>query len=129
MMTLEEAIEHCKEVAAESREAALSYARENAYETAISCKAVGYEHEQIAEWLIELKQRRDAENSEKPKTSGDNLIEQSMYELLCDMNASFMNGNPHCVLEAVKGANMICKHESCNHCIAEWLKQEVSGND
>lgn len=57
-MTLEEAIEHCKEVAKESREAALSYARENAYETAISCKACGHEHEQLAEWLEELQQRR-----------------------------------------------------------------------
>lgn len=57
-MTIEEAIEHCKEVAKESREAALSYARENAYETAISCKACGQEHEQLAEWLAELQQRR-----------------------------------------------------------------------
>ena len=63
MMTLEEAIEHCKEVAKESREAALSYARENAYETAISCKAVGYEHEQIAEWLTELKTLKQIQKS------------------------------------------------------------------
>jgi Zn finger protein HypA/HybF involved in hydrogenase expression len=58
-MTIEEAIEHCKEVAKESKAAALSYARENAYETAISCKACGQEHEQLAEWLTELKQRRE----------------------------------------------------------------------
>ena len=49
------------------------------------------------------------------------IMEQSIYELLCDMNASFMNGNPNCVLEAITGEIMICKHESCNHCIAEWL--------
>ncbi len=63
-MTIEEAIEHCKEVAKESREAALSYARANAYETAISCKACGQEHEQLAEWLTELKHRRDREQHE-----------------------------------------------------------------
>ncbi len=60
-MTLDEAIQHCKEVAKESKEAELTYARENAYETAISCKACGQEHEQLAKWLEELKQRREAE--------------------------------------------------------------------
>lgn len=58
-MTIDEAIKHCKEVAEESRQAALSYARENAYETAISCKACGQEHKQLAELLTELKQRRE----------------------------------------------------------------------
>ena len=60
-----------------------------------------------------------AEITAPPKSNAD------LYDLLCDMNANFMSGNPHCVLEAITGANMICKHESCNHCIAEWLKQEV----
>ena len=59
-------------------------------------------------------------------TNGDKLIDQSMYEMLCDMNASFMNGKPHCIIETITGEIMICKHESCDHCIAEWLKQEVS---
>lgn len=59
-------------------------------------------------------------------TNADKLINQSMYDLLCDMNESFMNGEPHCVIEAVAGGIEICKHESCDHCIAEWLKQEVS---
>ena len=57
------------------------------------------------------------------KRNRENLMEQSLYDLLCDMNANFMNGNPHCVLEAIKGEIMICKHESCNHCIAEWLNE------
>ena len=59
-MTLDEAIRHCKEVAKESKEAALTYARENAYETAISCKACGQEHEQLAKWLEELQALRRA---------------------------------------------------------------------
>lgn len=57
----------------------------------------------------------------KKKRNRDLIMEQSMYDLLCDMNASFMNGEPHCVLEAITGANMICKHESCKQCIADWL--------
>lgn len=67
-----------------------------------------------------------AEITAPPKTNSEKLAEQSLYELMCDMNASFINGNPHCVLESITGENMICKHESCDHCIAEWLKQEVS---
>ena len=56
-------------------------------------------------------------------TNGDKLTDQSMYDMLCDMNESFMNGNPHCVIETVTGGIMICKHESCNHCIADWLNE------
>jgi hypothetical protein len=58
-----------------------------------------------------------------PKRNREKLMEQSLYDLLCDMNASFMTGEPHCVLEAITGKNMICKHESCNHCIADWLNE------
>jgi hypothetical protein len=56
-----------------------------------------------------------------PKRNRDNLMAQSLYDLLSDINASFMSGKPHCVLEAITGEPMICKHESCNHCIADWL--------
>lgn len=65
----------------------------------------------------------EAEIHTSPKSNSD------LYDLLCDMNANFINGNPHCVLEAITGANMICKHESCDHCVAEWLQEEESGND
>ena len=58
------------------------------------------------------------------KRNRDKLLEQSLYDLLSDMNASFINGNPHCVLEAITGSIMICKHESCDHCIAEWLNEK-----
>ena len=91
-MTIEEAIEHCKEVSAESREAALSYARANAYETAISCKACGQEHEQLAEWLTELKQRREAEITAPPKSNGDR-IRQMTDEELAEWFAPYMTCN------------------------------------
>lgn len=42
-MTLDEAIQHCKEVAKEK------------------CNACGAEHKQLAEWLRELQWRRDSE--------------------------------------------------------------------
>ena len=126
MMTLEEAIELCKEVAKESREAALSYARENAYETAISCKAVGYEHEQLAEWLIELKQRREAENSKKHKTNADRIrqmTDEELADFFCQMSQCYAND---------AGCSMCPIYDGCAQnvmCVESWLKQEVSEDD
>lgn len=119
-MTLEEAIEHCKEVAKESREAALSYARANAYETAISCKACGQEHEQLALWLTELKSRRIAaikelERVKLPKTNADRIRQMTDEEL-----AAFLHK-----LEAKVRLYGYYSAEAK----LEWLKQEVSEDD
>jgi len=54
-MTLDEAIEHCEEVAKSS------------------CSACGEDHKQLAEWLKELKQRRQEEN-------GKILIDDAILE-------------------------------------------------
>lgn len=121
MMTLEETIEHCKEVAKESREAALSYARESAYETAISCKAVGYAHAQIAEWLIELKQRREAKNRKKPKTNGNRIRQMTDEEL-----AEFFDKISDC--QTCIDNPSKC-HMECIDSRLQWLKQEVSEDD
>lgn len=91
-MTLDEAIQHCKEVAKESKAAALTYARENAYETAISCKACGQEHEQLAEWLTELKQRREAEITAPPKQKPS--VQQSL-DAWALLNELIKLGYPH----------------------------------
>lgn len=45
-MTIDEAINHCKEVAKSK------------------CDSCGAEHEQLAEWLIELKERREQADKE-----------------------------------------------------------------
>lgn len=41
-------------------------------------------------------------------TNADKLIDLSIYELLCDMNESFMNGEPHCIIETVSGGKRRC---------------------
>ena len=65
-MTIEEAIEHCKEQAAKLRTT-------GDYE----CVECATEHEQLAEWLVELKLRRKAEITESPKTEeGESKNEQ-----------------------------------------------------
>ena len=60
-MTIEEAIQHCKEAATENRQYALEFARVNVYDSARNCQECAAEHEQLAEWLTELKQRREHE--------------------------------------------------------------------
>lgn len=124
-MTIEETIVHCKEVAKESREAALSYARENAYETAISCKACWHEHEQLAEWLTELKQRREAEVSVKPKTNADRIRHLTDEELAEMVSMK--------VCRIVKPDGKDCPKGfyfgKCDKCVLNWLKQEVKTDD
>lgn len=55
-MTLDEAIQHCKEVGRDNREDA-KYAIENELHDAVikTCTKCAEEHEQLAEWLEELK--------------------------------------------------------------------------
>jgi len=57
------------------------------------------------------------ETAKNPKINAD------LYDLLCGMNANLMSNESHCVLEAITGAIMVCKHESCNHCIADWMNE------
>lgn len=127
-MTLDEAIQHCKDVAKESKEAALTYARENAYETSISCKACGQEHEQLAEWLTELKQRREAEITAPPKRNGDrirNMTDEELAKLLYDVDTNLCN---FCAAQRTN-TYYDCEEESCEKCVLAWLKQEVKTND
>lgn len=58
-MTIDEAIQHCKEVAKENRKTALEYARAYAWDTAHGCRECANEHEQLAAWLVELKKSRE----------------------------------------------------------------------
>ena len=63
-MTLSDAIEHCKEKAEELRAEADMYYKSLIYsnDTADSCLECAEEHEQLAEWLTELKEIRELVN-------------------------------------------------------------------
>ena len=63
-MTLDEAIKHCNDKAKELRAEAYKYKNDilNAFETA-DCLECASEHEQLAEWLTELKARREADSN------------------------------------------------------------------
>ena len=58
-MTLDEAIKHCEEKAKEQRIIAKNTSYSDTY--ILKCFECAEEHEQLAEWLKELKERRENE--------------------------------------------------------------------
>lgn len=128
-MTIEEAIKHCEEVAHERRIESGECISVNDLENAEACYECGEEHKQLAEWLKELKQRREAEISTQPKTNGDkareSLSKLSDYKIahLIDFCGLYdecddcpMNGMKKC-----GGSTPTVKQL--------WLKQEVQKNE
>jgi len=66
METLDEAIEHCKDVAKQNERKALRNRRHGGYvyeAEALACEKCAMEHLQLAEWLEELKERRENEDA------------------------------------------------------------------
>lgn len=60
-MTIDEAIQHCRGTALSNAGNAIAYLKGGQKMLAESCEKCAAEHEQLAKWLEELKQRRDAE--------------------------------------------------------------------
>lgn len=60
-MTIEDAIKHCRDTALSNAGNAIAYLKGAQKMLAESCEKCAAEHEQLAKWLEELKQRRDAE--------------------------------------------------------------------
>ena len=121
-MTIEEAIQHCNEVAKETRQAALEFARINVYDSARNCQECAAEHEQLAEWLTELKQRREAEITAPPKSNADRIRQMTDWEL-----AKVLSGQCSCCeYQYDKCETEFC---ICEHGVLEWLKQEAKKDD
>lgn len=117
-MTIEEAIEHCKEVALSNAACGVAYRKGGQTVLADSCDACAAEHEHLAEWLTELKQRREAEITAQPKTNADRIRQMSDEELadwitdghdLCDL-CQFSTCRPEFV---------------CEQGVLEWLRKEA----
>lgn len=64
MLTLDEAIHHCREKAKELRKEADLFSNSPAYSesTTAGCLECAKEHEQLAVWLMELKERREKDD-------------------------------------------------------------------
>lgn len=73
-MTLDEAIKHCEEEAKEQRWKAEVWENSDYPQEVERYLACAKEHEQLAEWLKELKARREAENLCNNCKLADNCI-------------------------------------------------------
>lgn len=60
-MMIDEAIRHCREKAEKLRKDSVKRLQVGLLHAANDCEECASEHEQLAEWLTELKQRREAE--------------------------------------------------------------------
>lgn len=65
-MTIEEAIQHCRDEAEKNRARADAYDNEGQTMLAKGCNACAVEHAQLAAWLIELQQRRAKGRAPEP---------------------------------------------------------------
>lgn len=74
-MTIEEAIQHCRDHARKQKAKADKYTKNYLMYAAKDCEECAAEHEQLAEWLTELKQRRDAEIMEM---EGENVQNENI---------------------------------------------------
>lgn len=80
-MTLDEAIKHCEEKAKELREKAKIYEGQFLWERdAEDCQECAEEHEQLAEWLTELKAYREGKSNEKTEKKDIKMVNATPYE-------------------------------------------------
>lgn len=92
-MTLEEAIKHCEEKANENNAKAKKIAREKKpFLEYASCKQCAEEHEQLAEWLKELKTLRER----RPHGKWTDESQESLKCSACGMRVykPFIGGFP-----------------------------------
>ena len=81
MVTLEEAIQHVREVALSNSACGVAYRKGGQTMLADGCDACATEHEQLAKWLIELKQRREAETIAQSKNNAYYIKSDSVRNL------------------------------------------------
>ena len=77
-MTIDEAIQHCKEVAEEKRYEYQECLAVHDMENAMECGKCGEEHEQLAEWLKELKSLKEKDEAKAVRYEGDGYADGSM---------------------------------------------------
>ena len=93
-MTIEQAIEHAEEVAQEKRYEYQECLAVHDKEEAMDCRKCGEEHEQLAAWLKELKERR-----KEPKIIRCDECEHSRdwgCELYCTKWVRYTSHNGYC---------------------------------
>ena len=118
-MTIEDAIQHCKDEA----HVLFQHSAKHRTGTEDSCYECAKEHEQLAEWLTELKQRREAEITAPPKSNGDRIRQMTDDE---ELLSAIGTGCYRCVYN-----NGECDSGYGEGCISgnlEWLRKEANEN-
>lgn len=106
MMNLDEAIQHCKEKAKEQRSKAIGYFN-GGYSSQIegkSCLNCAEEHEQLAEWLTELKNMKDCIKTECFKCAKEHE-QENKGEWIAREDMDYLDEN-----------KVVHKHFECNKC-------------
>lgn len=120
-MTIEEAIEHCKEQAVKLRKDSAKRLQIGLMHAANDCEECAAEHEQLAEWLTELKQRREAEITAPPKSNGDRIRQMTDEEL-----AEWFAPHMKCGICANKNNPIGCTQKECIKYALEYMKKEAN---
>lgn len=97
-MTIDDAIKHCRDTALSNAGNAIAYLKGGQKMLAESCEKCAAEHEQLAKWLEELKQRRDAETVRHGRWVDWSMWGDSKYECSeCDCEMKYTtNFCPRC---------------------------------
>ena len=96
MLTLDEAIKHCEEKKKELKEEAHSYSDDERYSGAkADCLECAREHAQLAGWLTELQERREADRwipvSEKlPDKNGRCIVTTDFGDVCIHLLTAFL---------------------------------------
>ena len=112
-MTVEEAIQHCKEQAATLRMAGDS-----------GCAECAAEHEQLAEWLTELKQRREAEITAPPKSNDEHTAAYWMQKTMDAAHEAYDR-----LKDTVDFKNAIAEAEAIKQRMGIGEKKKISNAD
>ena len=100
MLTLDEAIKHCEEKAKEIRQQALK--RRLDIEGIAECETCAQEHEQLAEWLKELKRYREMGTVSIPVS-----VEASTIPLACRTCSNHPSNGGSGICHCTLGSNII----------------------
>lgn len=120
-MNLDETIKHCEEVAHAKRIESNECISVNDLENAEACYGCSEYYKQIALWLTELKQLREAEISTPPKTNGDRIRKMTDEELAVMLDIHEINEVcNYCAYYH----NYAC-HNGCYAGILEWMQKEA----
>ena len=118
MITLDEAIQHCEEVAKQQEEMAWEAELQEEYEKSKNCKECAADHRQLAEWLKELKKLRE-QTRWIP-------VSERLPENTKPVNITWVNHNPVSYYADIKDKPFVA---TGHYCKGKWWWYSVTCQD